>query len=436
MFDNLIGQEEVKALLEGDLRGGSLPPSMLFSGPPASGKLTTALELARVLSCEGNDRGAWSCPCASCAQHRALTSPDLLLFGRRSFPEEIPAARETLVRAPGKAGAFFFVRAVRKLTKRFDPLLWEGEEAKLGKAAPIVADIEERLALIVPTPVQEGEREGAAKAASDIVAAARKLEGILPDMPPVAMVRHAEGWARLAPWGLRKTIIIENADAMNESARNALLKILEEPPRALSFVLLSSRRSALLKTILSRVRCYPFAARDGAASSLVLERVFRAHEAATLEGAGPAVLSIERWLESRRPFPPTRAREIALALLSAILGERVALGARHAGPLGALGDTALAERLDLTAAFALVRDVTKDLGQKDDDYATSFSAILEAMEGVLGEFLRAEDLAAAELQFMARLAGLLREAKTSRETFNLQAGLLLESLAYRARDLP
>ncbi|MFZ4616552.1 MAG: hypothetical protein ACOYM2_10210, partial [Rectinemataceae bacterium] len=98
--------------------------------------------------------------------------------------------------------------------------------------------------------------------------------------------------------------------------------------------------------------------------------------------------------------------------------------------------TALAERLDLTAAFAQVRDVTKDLGQKDDDYATSFSAILEAMEGVLGEFLRAEDLSAAELQFMARLSELLREAKTSRETFNLQAGLLLESLAYRARDLP
>jgi len=50
-----------------------------------------------------------------------------------------------------------------------------------------------------------------------------------------------------------KAYIIQNADAMNTSAQNALLKILEEPPSYAHFILLASNPLALLPTVRSRL---------------------------------------------------------------------------------------------------------------------------------------------------------------------------------------
>ncbi|MEN6625546.1 MAG: AAA family ATPase [Candidatus Sumerlaeia bacterium] len=50
----------------------------------------------------------------------------------------------------------------------------------------------------------------------------------------------------------RKIVLIEPADRMNESAANCLLKILEEPPGHVQFILISSEPSRMLGTIRSR----------------------------------------------------------------------------------------------------------------------------------------------------------------------------------------
>ncbi len=49
-----------------------------------------------------------------------------------------------------------------------------------------------------------------------------------------------------------KVVIIDNAEKMNSAAANSVLKILEEPPKATHFFLISSRPHMLLPTILSR----------------------------------------------------------------------------------------------------------------------------------------------------------------------------------------
>lgn len=51
----------------------------------------------------------------------------------------------------------------------------------------------------------------------------------------------------------RKCFIINDADLMNESAQNALLKILEEPPLYATIILIVSNKEKLLSTIKSRV---------------------------------------------------------------------------------------------------------------------------------------------------------------------------------------
>lgn len=51
----------------------------------------------------------------------------------------------------------------------------------------------------------------------------------------------------------RKCFIINDADLMNESAQNALLKILEEPPEYATIILVATKKEKLLNTIKSRV---------------------------------------------------------------------------------------------------------------------------------------------------------------------------------------
>lgn len=52
--------------------------------------------------------------------------------------------------------------------------------------------------------------------------------------------------------GEHKVYILEDSQNMNESSENALLKILEEPPKGVYFILTCLSRSAMLPTILSR----------------------------------------------------------------------------------------------------------------------------------------------------------------------------------------
>ncbi len=59
--------------------------------------------------------------------------------------------------------------------------------------------------------------------------------------------------------GSRKVFILHGADHMNTSAQNALLKVLEEPPRYVFFVLTAVQPGLLLQTIRSRCTSYQLA---------------------------------------------------------------------------------------------------------------------------------------------------------------------------------
>lgn len=58
--------------------------------------------------------------------------------------------------------------------------------------------------------------------------------------------------------GSRRVIVIEPAEAMNAAAENSLLKMLEEPPAGVCFILVSNRWRKLLPTIRSRCRTLAF----------------------------------------------------------------------------------------------------------------------------------------------------------------------------------
>lgn len=67
-------------------------------------------------------------------------------------------------------------------------------------------------------------------------------------------VREARQEAYIRPnEAERKVFILENAQNMTVQAQNALLKIIEEPPANVVFILTCENKAALLQTVLSRV---------------------------------------------------------------------------------------------------------------------------------------------------------------------------------------
>lgn len=69
----------------------------------------------------------------------------------------------------------------------------------------------------------------------------------------VAQIRQLRQSAYVKPHlGSRRVFIIDKAETMNEQSQNALLKVLEEPPQGVFFILIAESAAALLETILSR----------------------------------------------------------------------------------------------------------------------------------------------------------------------------------------
>jgi DNA polymerase-3 subunit delta' len=89
----------------------------------------------------------------------------------------------------------------------------------------------------------------------------------------VENTREISAFLRLTPAeGGWRVVIVDGADEMNRSAANALLKILEEPPRRALLLLVAHSPGRLLPTIRSRCRRFPLAPLPPAIVRRLLER--------------------------------------------------------------------------------------------------------------------------------------------------------------------
>jgi DNA polymerase-3 subunit gamma/tau len=196
----------------------------------------------------------------------------MLCLGWKPFSAEIAASAGTLRREESPQGRLLFLRALRKLLARFNPVLWE-DDPKGAKLFPLVNSLEED---IDELGLCSGKQDAVEMLTDGMLKIAFKLEseGISENIP-IAQIRRAAYWCRLAPNGRGKLLLIENADRMQEEARNSLLKLLEEPPARVNVVLTSPRPGSLLPTMLSRLRPYRFYSRTPSVEKEVIKRVFR-----------------------------------------------------------------------------------------------------------------------------------------------------------------
>jgi DNA polymerase-3 subunit delta' len=102
----------------------------------------------------------------------------------------------------------------------------------------------------------------------------------------VEQVRDAVERSAYRPFeGRRRVVIVDDADAVLVEAQNALLKTLEEPPSASTFVLVTSRCDVLLSTVVSRCQRLRF---GRLAPASVADVLMRAHGFAPTEAQAAA----------------------------------------------------------------------------------------------------------------------------------------------------
>ncbi len=418
MFDNILFQDRAVRQLTSMVLQDRVPPVLLFAGPEASGKMTTALELARVLSCERH--GDWNCPCPQCARHRSLTHSDLLLFGPRDITQEPRVAADLYLRSPSLSSWFAFVRSVRKLLRRFDPVLWEGEESKLSKSAPVVESIEELLQELSEKK-DIGMTEKTRAAIEKIVDNAAGLESAIPDGIPVFMVRNMSTWATMSPVGRSKMVIIQNADTAGESARNAMLKILEEPPSTVRFVLTASRRATVIATILSRSQLIGFDHRTPQQSQAIVTRLFKLEE---------QVQDLGEFFRKRSAFSPERADFHARLFLGILFAESVV--AETSPPGGTIAEVITLAReagLDLSSMLRALSEETGGFGNKNPAFADSFLTFLRALTRVLRQISAEPAPSPALVMLIDRISKHIREMATHYRSLNRSPELMLEAFA-------
>ena len=402
MFENIIGQRATVETLRSELTRGSFPRAALFFGPQYSGKLSVALEAARVLTC-GAGTGEWTCECASCRSQKELLHPHTVLLGSRSWDVEIAACADSLLRGRRSSSQYLFLRAVRKLTRRFDTVVWDAEDSKVRAAQEKVAAIEEMLLDLSPGHELPPEKK-LAKLLEEIIAACAQLAGIgRTESISIGQVRRLASWAHVTAGSSRKVAILENVDKMQDSARSALLKLLEEPPASVHLIMLSPRRAAIMPTILSRLRPYAFEQRSPAEEHDVLVRIFR-EEPGHFDGLRAFFLA---WKE----INPQKLGQLSRGFMEAVIDP----DHTDIDVLGELADLLPSDRRS-----------AREKNQRE-----AVLSFLEELTLRLQEPLRAGTI---PLEMAEEWSGAIRESLMRIETFNMSPATVIEALYIRMRE--
>lgn len=190
--------------------------------------------------------------------------------------------------------------------------------------------------------------------------------------------------------GRRRVVIVEPADALEPFAQNALLKILEEPPSASVFVLVTAQPDVLLPTV--RSRCP--------------QMRFGRLEPAEIAGV----------LVARHGVAEEDARALA-AVVDGSLGRALEIGAGdfaevRGAAYGVLRDAAVLrdphKRLDSAYALGRKRPAADSAGNERDDLAVHLRALGSLLRDIAVLSARGHERALANVDLGPSLENLAR----------------------------
>ncbi len=204
-WNNVIGQNRTKQLLQNSFSKGHVAHAYLFHGDEGIGKDAMAIAFARLINCKKKRTDACG-ECESCRKVDTLQHPDIHLIFK------LPVGR-----GEGKDDG--------PLDKLSDEQIKEVRDQIALKAADVYHHITVSKANFI------------------------KINSIREIRRAVSMSSYDNG---------RKVFIVVDAEDMNAEASNSLLKTLEEPPPNTILILTTARKSMLLSTIISRCQSVQF----------------------------------------------------------------------------------------------------------------------------------------------------------------------------------
>jgi DNA polymerase III delta prime subunit len=235
-MENILGQSRAIDILQAGLQTGRLHHAYIFHGPRGVGKYTAAREFARSLLCHDpqRDLAGRILACGGCASCKAMVAP--------------PPA----IKPEGKRGG-----AKRKAS--------DDEEGEEETETPITeADAFDR----EPHPDYHVIRKELAAMSSITELRKRKQMNIPIDLLRELMIggktmdgAYHDSLAFKSPrLNHNKVFIIDEAELLDVTGQNALLKTLEEPSPGTFIILVTSSEDRLLATIRSRCQRVAFTA--------------------------------------------------------------------------------------------------------------------------------------------------------------------------------
>ena len=198
-FKEIIGQQAIKDRLVRSVKEGRISHAQLFLGPQGSGSLAMAVAYAQYISCTNKSESDSCGTCSSCVKYNKLIHPDLHFV----YPVALSKDVKTSTDVASEWRSAFLDNPYITLFSWFEHLSAENKQAVIG--------VEESGEIL------------------------RKLS---------LTTYEAE----------YKIMVIWQAEKMNPSAANKLLKILEEPPDKTLFLLVCENEDQLLRTIVSRTQ--------------------------------------------------------------------------------------------------------------------------------------------------------------------------------------
>lgn len=200
LFNEVVGQNDVKSVLRAQVQSGRLPHALLLAGDTGYGTLALALALANYVLCSNRSETDSCHSCPECTKVKKLIHPDLHF----SFP--------IIKKNSGITTADTYMKEwIELLTsdKYFDLSDWLKHIANENKQAVITDDESDNI------------------------------------IHKLSLASYEGGW---------KVMIIWLPEKMNNSAANTLLKTLEEPSKNTLFIMCSEHPEEMLTTILSRTQ--------------------------------------------------------------------------------------------------------------------------------------------------------------------------------------
>lgn len=248
-------QPETALQLETLVKAGNFPSSVLFYGPQCSSRMYAALCVAKAMGSE---------------------TDSTVIVSDRNYRIRITAALNLFRKSRNSASKKFLKHEVTTFLKQYHGALMDSQSSSVRKKFSNAGECSELIESI--DSVFETECEKYADKLEKALGGLFEGEGssfTSKQSVSVSQIRALRQWAgESSVEGLKKFIIIENLENASDSASNALLKILEEPPADTHFILVSENIGRIPATILSRVRKFRFDPFTDKQTSFVLNSLF------------------------------------------------------------------------------------------------------------------------------------------------------------------